>query len=108
MSKQTKEPDEPQTAILSPWLKPTAEPAAKVARRQEAASFVVPRVCLSRSEAAQALGIGDSTLKALEREGDAPPAFKVSGGRRLYPLNLLIEWAAHRAQARELDRDGAT
>jgi hypothetical protein len=81
-----------------PWMresdvgreaKPTGAPSSAVAP--------VPRICLSRSEAARALGIGLSTLKSLEREGAAPPYFDAPGGRRLYPVRSLVKWAESRA-----------
>jgi DNA-binding transcriptional MerR regulator len=52
---------------------------------------------LSRSEAARALGIGVSTLQAWERDGLAPPSFTAPGGRRMYPVSRLIEWAEAKA-----------
>ncbi len=57
----------------------------------------VPRVCLSRADAARALGLGLSTLKHLEQAGEAPPYFDAPGGRRLYPVRGLVEWADQRA-----------
>jgi hypothetical protein len=64
----------------------------------------IPRVCLSRSEAARALGIGTSTLKALERNGSAPPHFDLPGNRRRYPVKSLAEWAEKRARASHATR----
>ncbi|MCY2986940.1 MAG: hypothetical protein NTY19_03620 [Planctomycetota bacterium] len=85
-----------------PWLKVApATAAGEEADGPHVARPVldpVPRVCLSRSEAAQALGIGLSTLKMMEREGSAPPALIVPGGTRLYPVSSLVEWAAARAR----------
>lgn len=63
----------------------------------------IPRVCLSRSEAARALGIGLSTLKALERNGAAPPYFDLPGNRRRYPVQSLTEWAERRAAGAQKD-----
>ena len=106
-------------AIAYPWL---TEPAATAERRGGVPAIAagetpvaaatdappaaigagdvvapVPRVCLSRSEAARALGLGLSTLKRMEQTGDAPPYFDAPGGRRLYPIRGLVEWADKRA-----------
>lgn len=88
---------QPQVAAANgtatyPWLN---EPADSPPRRDVVAP--VPRVCLSRSEAARALGIGLTTLKGMEREGSAPPYFDAPGGRRLYPVQGLTAWAEERA-----------
>jgi len=76
--------------------------ATAVAKPQIVAQ--VPRVCLSPREAAAALGISTGTLETLRRAGQGPPSFVLPGGRRrLYPVDLLIRYAAERAAA---DGDG--
>jgi hypothetical protein len=94
---------EPRLQNTYPFLNVASDPEASsiAAPRVADAAIVsaIPRVCLSRAEAAQALGIGLSTLKSLESQGRSPPAFDAPGGRKLYPVNLLIEWAADRARS---------
>lgn len=84
-----------------PWLNVPSETAdgaePKPATGKADVVAPVPRVCLSRSEAARALGIGLSTLKRMEQTREAPPYFDAPGGRRLYPVRSLIEWAEQRA-----------
>ncbi len=64
----------------------------------------VQPICLSGHAAAAALSISKGTLETLERRGEGPPSFVLPGGRRrLYPVDLLIRWAAERAVA---DGDG--
>lgn len=66
----------------------------------------VLRVTLSPREAAAAMGISLGTLQTLERAGQAPPSLVLPGGRRrLYPVDLLVRWAADRATAGQADGD---
>ncbi len=91
-----------------PWKEARQAPAAPVTVREPAIVAQVPRVALSGRGAAAALSISLSTMAALERNGDGPPSFVLPGGRRrLYPLDLLIRWAADQAAAAG-DQDQAT
>jgi hypothetical protein len=100
MTTKARKPDDTLAATF-PWLRPDVSEAPGPNVDPDVVASVVapvPRVCLSRSEAARALGIGLTTLKALEREGIAPPAFEAPGGRKLYPVALLIKWASDKAR----------
>ena len=54
-----------------------------------------PREALGLNEAADAIGIGRSSLFALLKEGAGPPTFSV-GRRRLIRLAALRQWMADR------------
>jgi len=90
-------------SVTYPWLEspPESSEPGEPAKALAGSGVVapVPRVCLSRPEAAQALGLGVSTLKRLERDGLAPPSFDAPGGRKLYPVRSLTEWAEQRARS---------
>lgn len=90
------------SATAYPWLEldaagDTSQDEPRRDAERELLIAPVPRVCLSRIDAARALGIGVSTLKGLERSGLAPPFFDAPGGRRLFPVRALVEWAERRA-----------
>lgn len=85
-----------------PWLQavaeqPEADGGTDKSNRVRQPLAAVPRVCLSRADAALALGIGLSTLRAWERNGAAPPFIKTPGGRVVYPVALLVKWSEERA-----------
>lgn len=55
--------------------------------------------CLSREQAADALGISTRKLDALAASGDGPPSIAVDA-RRLYPVAALRRWITDRIDDR--------
>lgn len=92
-----------------PWkIKPGTATSSSVAVRPPEIVAQVPRVCLSPREAAASLGVSTGTLETLRRAGRGPPSLVLPGGRRrLYPVDLLIRWAADRAAADEEEDQGS-
>lgn len=55
--------------------------------------------CLSREQAADALGVCVRKLDALAASGDGPPSMLIDS-RRLYPVSSLKKWIAGRIEDR--------
>ena len=74
------------------WLAPI------VAELREALSIPADVRCLTRHQAADALGVSLRLLDKLHSTGEAPPSLLVAG-RRVYPVEHLRRWVAERIKA---------
>jgi len=83
-----------------PWqIKPDTGISQPAVVKAPAIVAQVSRVCLSGHEAAAALGVSFGTLETWRRARSGPPSFTAPDGRRrLYPVDLLVDWARERAE----------
>jgi hypothetical protein len=76
-------------------LSDTALRDAKALARQIAAT-------LTHDETAATLGISPDLLDRIERRGEGPPRFKISGSRWCYPLPELRQWQEAQLKAQNV------
>lgn len=58
------------------------------------------RLTLSIKEAAQMVGVSDKTLSKVLEEDETFPAFRLTPGKTIIPLDGLREWAKEKGRAR--------
>lgn len=58
------------------------------------------RLTLSIKEAAQMVGVSDKTLSKVLEEDETFPAFRLTPGKTVIPLDGLREWAKEKGRAR--------
>lgn len=62
----------------------------------------VELICYTPNETAESLRVSPRTLANWEEKHIAPPSLKISN-KRLYPVDLLREWARRKAEQDETD-----
>lgn len=59
------------------------------------------RLTLSIKEAAQMVGVSDKTLSKVLEEDETFPAFRLTPGKTVIPVDALREWVAAKGKARQ-------
>gem|GEM_PF-3655866 len=58
------------------------------------------RIAMSLAEAARLLNVSDKTLKKVMEQDETFPAFRLTPGKTIIPLDGLREWAKEKGRAR--------